>query len=554
VQPRPAARQALERAGFVDTSTAADRIIDDHNTCYPPADIRTVFEPLHPDRLGEDLIALSTPGHGHPSITRLERDWTPESITGLLASGPQPPVWGAAAVTVLVEAARRWPHLATSVLYPLLREHPQLAIAAGGSTLSRLTGIPGVDPTVLEALESLLPTGRHIDLDIAAAAITSALTRHRLAHTTDPAEHARLHAIHAVRLANAGRREEALAPAEEAASTYRRLAEANPDAYLPELAMSLNSLGGRLAGLGQREQALARIEEATGIYRRLAEADPAAWLPDFATSLSNVGIRLAELGRQEEGCAHAEEATGIYRRLAEANPAAHLPDLAMSLDNLGVHLAGLGRRHDGVNPAEEATGIYRRLAEANPAVYLPNLAMSLNNLGKLLSDLGRQEQALGHTEGAVSIHRRLAQANPAAFEPDLATSLINLGLQLAALNRREALAPAEEATEMYRRLAKTNPAAYLPDLAVSLRAYARTCTMIDHNLPKALEAADEAVILYQQLATWLPQVFGAAELRLAHQTLADVRVRLGHTDHAVRTRRMPAASNNNADPDGVETE
>jgi hypothetical protein len=43
----------------------------------------------------------------------------------------------------------------------------------------------------------------------------------------------------AAALSELGRRKEALAPAEEATGIYRRLAEANPGAYLPDLAMSL---------------------------------------------------------------------------------------------------------------------------------------------------------------------------------------------------------------------------------------------------------------------------------------------------------------------------
>ncbi len=72
-QPRTVARQALASAGFADTSTGADQIIDDHTTCYPPVDTRTVFEPLHPDRLGEDLIAMSTPGQGRRPARRRHR-------------------------------------------------------------------------------------------------------------------------------------------------------------------------------------------------------------------------------------------------------------------------------------------------------------------------------------------------------------------------------------------------------------------------------------------------------------------------------------------------
>ena len=46
--------------------------------------------------------------------------------------------------------------------------------------------------------------------------------------------------------------------------------------------MSLNNQSGRLAELGRREEALAAIEEAAGIYRQLAEARPDAFLPDLA--------------------------------------------------------------------------------------------------------------------------------------------------------------------------------------------------------------------------------------------------------------------------------
>ncbi|WP_050777811.1 tetratricopeptide repeat protein [Micromonospora sp. ATCC 39149] len=506
-QPRPAARQALERAGFADTGAAADRIIDDHTTCYPPADTRTVFEPLHPDRLGEDLIAMSTPGHGHPGITRLERDWTSELITGLLTGGPRPPAWAAAAVTVLVETGHRWPHLATGVLYPLIREHPQVAIAVGGSVLTRLAGIPGIDPTILEALEPLLPANRHTDLDIAAAAITSTLTRHRLVHTTDPAEQARLHATHAWRLANAGLREQALTPAEEATGIYRRLAEANPDAYLPNLAASLNNLGIRLSELGRRQEALGPSQEAAGLYRRLVEVNPDAYLPDLAMSLNNLGIRLSELGRRQEALAPAEEAVTIRRRLVEVNPDAYLPDLAMSLNNLGTVLSELGRRQEALGPSQEAAGLYRRLVEVNPDAYLPDLAMSLNNLGIRLFGLGRRQEALAPAEEAVTIRRRLVEVNPDAYLPDLAMSLNNLGTVLSELGRRqEALGPSQESVTIRRRLAEVNPDAYLPNLAMSLNNLGAFLSELGRR-QEALAPAEEAVTIRRRLVEVNPDAY-----------------------------------------------
>ena len=48
---------------------------------------------------------------------------------------------------------------------------------------------------------------------------------------------------------------------EEAVQIYRGLAAANPDAFLPNLASSLNNQSGWLSELGRREDALATIEE-----------------------------------------------------------------------------------------------------------------------------------------------------------------------------------------------------------------------------------------------------------------------------------------------------
>ena len=63
------------------------------------------------------------------------------------------------------------------------------------------------------------------------------------------------------------------------------LAAANPAAFLPDLAASLNNLSVRQSGTGDRTGALASITEAVAIRRELAAANPAAFLPDLASSL-----------------------------------------------------------------------------------------------------------------------------------------------------------------------------------------------------------------------------------------------------------------------------
>jgi hypothetical protein len=59
------------------------------------------------------------------------------------------------------------------------------------------------------------------------------------------------------------------------------------EGILNRFATSVGRLGIRLSNLGRREEALAATQEAVDIYRRLAQARPDAFLPDLATSLNN---------------------------------------------------------------------------------------------------------------------------------------------------------------------------------------------------------------------------------------------------------------------------
>ena len=527
------------------------QILADHAVCYPPDDSGqvSVLEPLYPDRLAEDFLALTMPGHpaDYPA-----QDWAaPTSVSVLARQGDQhaPAAWTPRAITFLASAAFRWPHLGLRCLYPLLLDDPQLAVDAGNAALTAIAGLPSITPALLEAIESCLPSQRHIDLDTGIAALAQRLAGHRLATTHDPAEQARIHLNLGSRLYNAGLNQQGHTATSEAVDIYRQLAAANPAAFEPDLAMSLSNLGAFLSGLGRREEALAPAQEAVRIRRRLATANPAAYEPDLAVSLDNLGIWLSGLGRREEALAPAQEAVRIRRRLATANPAAFEPDLAKSMNNLGIWLSGLGRREEALAPTEEAVRIRRRLATANPAAFEPDLATSLSNLGVFQSGAGRREEALAPTEEAARIRRRLATANPAAFEPDLAMSLNNLGDLLSALGRREeALTPAEEAAHTYRRLATANPAAFEPHLAMSLNNLGVFQSGVGRR-EEALAPTEEAVRIRRRLATANPAAFEpdlAASLTNLGARLSGLGRReeaLAPTEEAAQTYRRLATAN-----------
>ena len=261
---------------------------------------------------------------------------------------------------------------------------------------------------------------------------------------------------------------------------------------------------------------------------------------------------LANLGALlwgEEALAPSQEAADLYRELAVANPAVYLPDLAGSLRNLGSLLSELGRGEDALGPSQEAVTTLRRLAEENPVVYLPDLARSQNVLCALLAGAGRWEEALAFCHEAADLYQRLVEANRAVYLPDLAASLRNLGSLLWEAGRREeALAPSQEALAIWRHLAVAKPVVYLPDLAMSLWAFAWVRVRVGLELPEALAAVQDAILLYEPLTRQFPGRFDAV-LWPTHHTLADVLDGLGRSTEAAELRRQ-LAELSSGEPDG----
>ncbi len=173
----------------------------------------------------------------------------------------------------------------------------------------------------------------------------------------------------------------------------------------------LNNLATGLSELGRRDDAVAASQEAVDIRRRLAEASPGAYLPDLAMSLNNLGIVLSGVGRFKAARTATEEAVQLYRRLAAADPAAHEPSLARALSNLGNRMSDAGRADEALAATGEAVQLYRRLAAADPATYEPSLAIATANLRALSG---------GEPQGAPAARRMPRPATVRDDDPDLA--------------------------------------------------------------------------------------------------------------------------------------
>ncbi|MGW2150773.1 tetratricopeptide repeat protein [Nonomuraea bangladeshensis] len=531
---RPDARQALRHTDLAETVERANTLLDDHAYCYPPAQAGTVLEPLYPDRLAEDFAALAIPD---PAVAGpAADDWAGHALSGLLAAPAgqadqrQVPPWIRPALTMLIETARRWPHVAATQLYPLLAARPELMLYAGGAALARLAGLPGIDPALLQHIEAHLPTGRHIDLDIGMAALSTRLTAHRLATTTDPAEHAQLHAGHALRLTNAGQHRAALEASQQAVTLYGELAGLNRDAHLPSLAMSLNDHALRLAEVGRRAEALEVSEQAVALYGELTGLNRDAHLPNLTISLNNHAIRLAEVGRRAEAAEMSEQAVALHGELAELNQDTYLPDRAMSLNNHALRLAEVGRRAEALEVSEQAVALRRKLAGLNRDAHLPDLAVSLTNHALLLAEVGRRGEAVEVSEQAVALYGELTGLNRDAYLPDLAGSLNNHANRLAEVGRRaEAVEVSEQAVALRWELTGLNRDAYLPALAGSLNNHALRLAEVGRRA-EALEVSEQAATFYRELAglnrdAYLPAL--ATSLNNHANRLAEVGRRTG---------------------------
>ncbi|WP_433832356.1 hypothetical protein ACQP2E_15925 [Actinoplanes sp. CA-015351] len=489
------------RAAVVLSSTGdVEQVIADHSYCYPPADARMALEPLYPDRLAEDFLALTLPGHtaDYPA-----QSWAPQIAATLI---------GSRGVTFLVAAAERWPHVRMQHLFPILRGTPQLATQAGSAVLTRLAAFADADLEVLELIDAQLPLQRHVDLDVGAAAIGAALLPHRVASLSgvDADLLAITLSVHAWRLSQVGRADEAVEhlgravairrervhddpavalvstlvefasalqkagrPADAVAAGEEAVAVARAAPDDPELrepmAYAMQIIGVCLLEQQRLAQAAAWSHEAVTLWRRMTSDGADEYLQQLAQSLLNHGNLLWARGHHAQAPACATEAVQILRRLSAGQPARYLPDLAMSLHGLAVSEFGAGLPEQATPHSREATGILRELASANPDLYLPILAAALDTLANLLSSSLDRTEAMACRQEATAIQRALAERNPVRHVPGLAKMLSNVGtLHSSAGDAATAVACTREATGYLLRLVEAQPEVYRLDLAAAL--------------------------------------------------------------------------------------
>ncbi|KJY30824.1 hypothetical protein VR45_26710, partial [Streptomyces sp. NRRL S-495] len=147
------ASAALVRTGAAEPA-GAEQVVLDHARCYPPGTTGRLLESLAPDRLAEDFLALTLPGYEERHRYHATDAWAITAPAMLLryTEGTEPPASARYSLTVLIETARRWPHVVDRHLIPLLATWPGLAPAAGGAALVRLCDLGGLPDELLEMI------------------------------------------------------------------------------------------------------------------------------------------------------------------------------------------------------------------------------------------------------------------------------------------------------------------------------------------------------------------------------------------------------------------
>jgi serine/threonine protein kinase/tetratricopeptide (TPR) repeat protein len=217
-----------------------------------------------------------------------------------------------------------------------------------------------------------------------------------------------------------------------------------------------NTIGEVYRAIGEPEKAVAMFQQALELRRKLFGPEH----PDVATTLDDLGGALMEQGKLEEAEQAEREALEMRRKLLgkENGP------VALALNNLALVLWSRSKLPEAETMHREALAMRRKVFGEEHS----EVANSLNNLAIVLRDRGKLGEAEALHREALAMRRRLLGND----HPDITISLNNLASVLWDENKLgEAEKLERESIELQRKLLGTahpNLAGALNNLATTL--------------------------------------------------------------------------------------
>lgn len=239
-----------------------------------------------------------------------------------------------------------------------------------------------------------------------------------------------------------------------------------------------------------------------------------------ATWLQNGSNILARAGDTQGALDMVQQAVAVNRALATQGNSERLLKLASSLNNYSNRLSEAGQRKEAVKASSEAIQILSKaLAEdvASDEKAL-DLANALNNYSAHTQAMGNRAESFGSIESAVQLYRQIGKAGRRNVEPELANALHNLAQLLPDEALPSKLDAAQEAIEIWERLATENPVRFEPQLASSLKTLSNLKSHAGDEAG-ARQAAEQGLRVLERLAIEEPGRFDS-DLAIAYETLS----------------------------------
>jgi DNA-binding SARP family transcriptional activator len=195
----------------------------------------------------------------------------------------------------------------------------------------------------------------------------------------------------------AGRHEETLALAEEAAAIYQSLGDRHG------LADTMDQLGLTCQRSSRSREALAYFSEARALYAAIADNQ------GLAAALGHSAIACWHLGRHPDGVAQMNESLALYRQVGDRRGE------AKALSNLGKMQLLSGLHRDALDSFHLSLGIFTEIGGAQ------NQAILYQNIGNVHRYKGRFDKGLEACRRALEIYRDIGD------RPDEANLLNDIG-------------------------------------------------------------------------------------------------------------------------------
>lgn len=168
------------------------------------------------------------------------------------------------------------------------------------------------------------------------------------------------------------------------ARCMRRLAEVEPEAHEPSLAIVLNNLGTRLASVGRLTEAKLACEESVGLLMTASSRD-VRQKANLAVATGNLGVRQSDCGESDLAISTLRLAVQRYHECLASGLMSSPFALANCLHNLSAVLGESARRDEGLAAIDEAMAIYTELERTDAAFDRAHLRASQENRKALLS-------------------------------------------------------------------------------------------------------------------------------------------------------------------------